>query len=105
MPVSRRLSTKPAMTEPAQADPTWFVYLLRCADGSLYCGITTHLERRLAEHNGDHGAGARYTRSRRPVELAYHERMASRADAACREAELKRLSRSAKLALVGLASL
>ena len=50
----------------------WCVYLVRCADGSLYCGITTDLARRIAMHNGDLPGGAKYTRSRRPVRLAAH---------------------------------
>lgn len=78
---------------------TWWVYLLRCADGSLYTGITTDLERRLAEHNGDGPAGARYTRSRRPVQLAWCEAAASRSEASQREAAVKRLNRARKLAL------
>lgn len=79
----------------------WFVYMLRCADGTLYTGVTTSLERRLAEHN--HGQrGARYTRARRPVELLYHEAAADRADACRREAAIRRCSRSEKLALAGL---
>lgn len=77
----------------------WWVYVLRCADGSLYTGITTDVARRLAEHNGDGAAGARYTRSRRPVTLAYAEAAASRAEAARREAAIKRLDRARKLAL------
>lgn len=83
----------------------WIVYILRCADGTLYTGITTDLSRRLAEHNGiaSQGAarspGARYTRSRRPVTLAYAEPAATRSDAARREAAIKRLDRLAKLAL------
>ena len=48
----------------------WSVYLLRCADGTLYCGVTTDVERRLAMHNGKKPGGARYTRGRRPVTLA-----------------------------------
>lgn len=76
----------------------WWVYLLRCADGTLYAGITTDLERRLAEHNGE-GPGARYTRSRRPVELVYAEPALNRAEAARREAAIKRLDRAQKLAL------
>ncbi|OYW36056.1 MAG: endonuclease [Hydrogenophilales bacterium 12-61-10] len=78
---------------------TWWVYLLRCVDGSLYTGITTGLERRLAEHNGDGPAGARYTRSRRPVQLAWCEAAASRSGASQREAAIKRLDRARKLAL------
>jgi putative endonuclease len=86
------------------AAAAWWVYLLRCADGSLYTGITTDLARRLAEHNGEGGAGARYTRSRRPVELAYAEAAASRAAAARREAAIKRLDRARKLALCAAAA-
>lgn len=47
----------------------WFVYLLECADGTLYCGITNNLPRRLAQHNGDVSGGAKYTRGRRPVRV------------------------------------
>lgn len=83
----------------AASGAAWFVYLLRCADGTLYTGITTDVERRLAEHNGEGGAGARYTRSRRPVTLAYLEAAASRAEAARREAAIRRLDRTRKLAL------
>jgi putative endonuclease len=77
----------------------WWVYLLRCADGTLYTGITTDVMRRVAEHNGEGGAGARYTRSRRPVQLVYVEAAASRAAASRREAEIKQLDRARKLAL------
>ncbi len=73
--------------------------MLRCADGSLYTGITTDVTRRVAEHNGDGDAGARYTRSRRPVQLVYAEAAASRAEATRREAAIKRLDRTHKLAL------
>ncbi len=75
---------------------TWFVYLLECRDGTLYCGVTTDLARRLAEHNGQVPGGARYTNSRRPVRLAASAPCPSRA-AACRlEALVKRLPRKAK---------
>ncbi|OJZ18508.1 MAG: endonuclease [Thiobacillus sp. 65-29] len=77
----------------------WFVYILRCADGTLYTGITTDIARRLAEHNGEAGGGARYTRARRPVVLAYLEPTADRAAAARREAAIRRLGRARKLAL------
>jgi len=86
------------MTEPG-GHAAWFVYMLRCADGSLYTGITTDIARRLAEHNGEGGLGARYTRSRRPVTLAYTEPADSRAAASRREAAIKRLDRARKLAL------
>jgi putative endonuclease len=77
----------------------WQVYVLRCADDTLYTGITTDIVRRLAEHNGEDAGGARYTRSRRPVALAYLESVATRAEAARREGAIKRLDRAAKLAL------
>jgi putative endonuclease len=74
------------------------VYLLRCGDGTLYAGATNDLPRRVAAHQA--GRGAAYTRSRRPVRVVYTERVATRGAALRREAALKRLSRSAKLALV-----
>lgn len=77
----------------------WFIYILRCGDDTLYTGITTDVGRRIEEHNAGKAPGARYTRSRRPVALAYTEVAASRALAARREAEIKRLDRSSKLAL------
>ncbi|MBW2533474.1 MAG: GIY-YIG nuclease family protein [Deltaproteobacteria bacterium] len=78
--------------------PDWHVYILRCADGTLYTGITTDPERRLAEHNA--GTGARYTAPRRPVEMVYVEGAEDRAAAARREHAIKRLRRGEKLALV-----
>jgi len=77
----------------------WHVYLLRCADGTLYTGIATQPERRLRQHNGELAGGARYTRGRRPVELVWSEACVSRSAALRREAELRRLDRTAKLAL------
>jgi putative endonuclease len=77
--------------------PAW-VYLLRCADGSLYTGWTVDLDRRLARHEA--GTASAYTRSRRPVELARALPMADRTAARREEARIKRLSRGAKLALV-----
>jgi putative endonuclease len=74
------------------------VYLLRCADGSLYCGWTTDMERRLAAHEA--GTASRYTRSRRPVELALVIAVADRSAALREEARIKRLSRADKLRLI-----
>ncbi len=74
-----------------------FVYLLRCADDSLYCGWTDDVERRLAAHRA--GKGSRYTRSRLPVELVWAIEVADRSAAMREEARIKRLPRSAKLAL------
>jgi putative endonuclease len=78
--------------------PEAWVYLLRCRDGSLYAGWTVDLERRLARHRA--GRASRYTASRRPVELELAIPMPDRTAARREEARIKRLSRSAKLALV-----
>src|SRR5436190_1394497 len=75
-----------------------YVYLLRCSDDSLYCGWTTDVRRRLAAHRS--GAASRYTRSRRPVELAAVIQVADRSAARREEARVKGLSRAAKLRLV-----
>lgn len=75
-----------------------YTYLLRCADGSLYCGWTNHLEERVKAHN--EGAGAKYTRSRRPVELVYYEVFATRQEAMRREYALKQLTHQEKERLV-----
>ncbi len=80
---------------------TWFVYILKCADASLYTGVTTDLERRLQEHNQNDRLGAKYTRTRRPVSLQYHETCTGRSHACQREAAIKKLSRRAKLKLIG----
>ena len=76
-----------------------WVYLLRCADGSLYCGWTVDLEQRLATHNM--GRASRYTRSRLPVELAWSQPLPDRAAAMQEEARIKALPRADKLALIG----
>ena len=76
-----------------------YAYLLRCADGSLYAGWTNNLEERLAAHNTGK-AGAKYTHSRRPVELVYFEGYASQHEAMHREVMLKRMTRQQKLALI-----
>lgn len=74
--------------------------MLRCADDSLYTGVTIDLPRRIKEHNSDDKKGAKYTRTRRPVELVYKEACADRSQAGQREAALKSLSRRQKLAMV-----
>ena len=76
----------------------WFVYVLRCADGTLYTGITTDTVRRLAQHNA--GTASKYTRSRRPVALAYTEAQPDRSAASKREAAIKSLRRGEKQALL-----
>lgn len=79
---------------------SWFVYILCCADDTLYTGVTTDPVRRLREHNGEIRGGARYTRSRQPVSMIWHESQPNRSEACKREAQLKRLSRAAKLRLI-----
>ncbi len=75
----------------------WQIYIIECRDGSLYTGITIDLEKRLAAHNA--GKGAKYTTSRRPVQLVYHEGAANRSEASKRENAIKKLNRNDKLAL------
>lgn len=73
-------------------------YLLRCADGTLYCGWTNDLSKRVKAHN--QGKGAKYTKPRRPVTLVYYEIFATKEEAMRREAAIKKLSRQEKLKLV-----
>lgn len=80
------------------AEGDWTVYLTRCSDNTLYCGITTDVERRMLEHNC--GRGARYTRSRTPIKLVYTECHLDRASASRREYEIKQLTRDEKDDLV-----
>lgn len=75
-----------------------YFYLAQCNDGSLYAGTCIHLSEREAKHND--GTGAKYTRSRRPVKMVYHEAFATLSEARKREAEVKKLSRSQKLLLI-----
>jgi predicted GIY-YIG superfamily endonuclease len=76
----------------------WIVYFLQCNDGSFYSGITNDLNRRLIQHR--EGRAARYTRSRRPVKIVYHEPCASRSEALKRESAVKALSRKEKEKLI-----
>jgi predicted GIY-YIG superfamily endonuclease len=76
----------------------WFLYMLRCADGSLYTGITNDLQRRCQQHNA--GKASRYTRSRLPTRLVYQEVHASRSLALRREAAIKALSRQKKEVII-----
>jgi predicted GIY-YIG superfamily endonuclease len=90
----RKPSRKPAREK-------WFVYLLRCADASLYTGIAKDVSRRCQQHNA--GTASRYTRSRLPVVVVYQETQTSRSLALRREAAIKALPRRGKLALIRLA--
>ena len=76
----------------------WFVYILRCADGNLYTGVTTDLKRRVKQHND--GTASRYTRSRLPVKMVYSEKTESQSDALKREFEIKSCPRHKKIDLI-----
>ena len=80
-------------------DPDWSVYIVQCADQTLYTGIAKDIIQRLAQHNA--GSGAAYTRGRRPVVLVYQEPASDRSAALRREAAIKRLPVAAKRALAG----
>lgn len=75
-----------------------YTYILKCADGTLYCGWTNDLEKRLKAHN--EGKGAKYTRSRLPVELVYYEVLETSVEAQKREYQIKQLTRAQKLDLI-----
>ena len=76
----------------------FYVYILRCGDGTLYCGYTNNVEKRLEAHRS--GKGAKYTKGRLPLELVYTEEFAEKGDALRREAEIKKLSRKEKLNII-----
>lgn len=80
---------------------SYFVYIVRCADDTLYTGITTDVARRIDEHNHSDSVGAKYTRNRRPVVLVYTQECANRSDATKEELRIKKLSRHAKDTLLG----
>jgi len=77
----------------------WYVYIVECADGTYYTGITTDVERRLNEHNYSFKS-AKYTRSRRPVKLVYVEKSENRSTASRRESQIKKLKRNKKTLLI-----
>ena len=83
------------------APPQWWVYILRCADNTLYTGVSNDLSGRVKSHNA--GRGARYTRSRRPVELVYQEAAADRGVAQQREYAIRKLNAQQKRALIAAA--
>jgi UV DNA damage endonuclease len=88
------------LAELKSADANWFVYIVRCSDGSLYTGITNDVLRRLEQHNA--GTASRYTRSRRPIQWVWHETQPTQSSALKREAAIKAMSRREKLALIRL---
>ena len=75
-----------------------YTYIVECADGSLYCGWTNDLEKRIADHNA--GKGAKYTKTRHPVKLVYHEEFDTKEEAMSREWHIKQLRREDKLKLI-----
>ncbi|MEE1109005.1 MAG: GIY-YIG nuclease family protein [Lachnospiraceae bacterium] len=79
-----------------------YTYMVRCSDGTLYTGWTNNLEKRMEAHNS--GRGAKYTKSRRPVELVYFEEFTQKSDAMSREARLKQLGRAEKLKLIAMSA-
>lgn len=87
------------MGEDQLKETTWYLYILRCGDGSLYTGITTDVSRRLKAHR--QGVGAKYTRGRGPLELMYQECCGTHSQALRRELEVKSLRRPEKEALCG----
>ncbi|MDX1294816.1 MAG: GIY-YIG nuclease family protein [Sulfurimonadaceae bacterium] len=82
----------------------YFVYIVRCSDGTLYTGITTDIERRIEEHNQS-PKGAKYTRNRRPVTLVYTEACDDKSNASKREYTIKRLTKVQKERLIAAASI
>ena len=78
----------------------WLIYILECRDGSLYCGITNNIEKRLKQHKGEIKGGAKYTRSHLPCKLVYEENSLSRSDASKREAIIKKMSKVEKQTLI-----
>tara|TARA_Y100001933_G_scaffold262777_1_gene321689 strand:- start:4908 stop:5195 length:288 start_codon:yes stop_codon:yes gene_type:complete len=86
-------------TDESDKSTTWYVYIVRCADNTLYTGMTNDLLRRIAQHNA--GTAARYTRGRLPVSLVYQEEAANRSEALKREYAIKQLSRKQKEKTIG----
>ena len=78
----------------------WFVYLLKCANNSLYCGVSNDLNKRLRQHNGEIVGGAKYTRANGPCQLVYQEQAKDKSTAMKRECEIKAMSRDDKLLLL-----
>ena len=78
----------------------WLIYILKCRDGSLYCGITNNIEKRLKQHSGEIKGGAKYTRSHWPCKLVYKEKSTSRSEALQREVIIKKMSKVEKRTLI-----
>lgn len=87
------------MNEPFEINPKpWWTYIVQCCDGTYYTGISPNIASRIEKHNA--GAGAKYTKPRRPVLLVYSEKHGDRSSASKRESEIKKLSRKKKSELI-----
>ncbi len=93
------LATQPAVKPVTTVDKPYFVYIVRCNDGSLYTGVSHDVERRVADHNSGK-QGAKYTRSRRPVQLVFRKKVKNRSSAQQEEWRIKQLSRRDKQKLI-----
>jgi len=91
---------KEKAAEAAAPDTTFWVYVVQCADATLYTGVARSIEKRIAEHNGAGNRGARYTAARRPVQLVYAAQFANRSQAQQEEARIKALTRGEKQILI-----
>lgn len=94
----RRTTTRTQRNQPGKVRERWFVYILRCADGSVYTGVTKDVKRRCRQHND--GTASRYTRSRRPTKLVWQESHASKSSALKREDSIKAKTRREKWTLI-----
>lgn len=92
------MKEKETRRRPRKKKDPWHLYILKCNDGSLYTGVTNDLERRLSLHN--RGRASRFTRTRRPVDLVYEERLAGRTQALIRECAVKSFPRQKKVELI-----
>ncbi|MGI1937918.1 GIY-YIG nuclease family protein [Shewanella oncorhynchi] len=116
VPVTSAVATKNVVTEaslnpvplnptllkptPIKSAPLWYLYLVRCANGHLYTGVTTNVARRFSEHQSGGIKSAKYLRGKGPLTLMYQEQVGTRSDALKREIAVKKLSRAQKLALI-----
>lgn len=82
------------------ASPTWYLYIVKCADKTLYTGITTDVDRRFAEHCSGGAKAAKYLRGKAPLELVYRQKAGNRSEASQLEYQIKQMSRQEKMALV-----
>ena len=89
-----------SLNNPGNKHPAYYTYIVRCADNSLYTGITDNLELRLREHNGQLKGGAKYTRAKRPVYYVHFEEYSTRKEAAAREREIKKMDKAEKEVLI-----